>query len=176
MSGCWDISFCIFVSVIYVAGKYLEFGALKIDGTRRALYKSNYVNMSSNATPLKNCSHSVESCCPVAAELTDISGNYGKYFDETIYSDDGLTRRYDISSFKKEDGRTWITVNGTEVPLSVLTEYLYDVDEDDHLDNLQKERNWELVRLSVLSSSLTAFLVLAIALYTYHIIKGISVM
>ena len=154
----------------------MEFGALKIDGTRRALYKSNYVNMSSNATPLKNCSHSVESCCPVAAELTDISGNYGKYFDETIYSDDGLTRRYDISSFKKEDGRTWITVNGTEVPLSVLTEYLYDVDEDDHLDNLQKERNWELVRLSVLSSSLTAFLVLAIALYTYHIIKGIHSM
>jgi len=154
----------------------LEFGALKIDGTRRALYKSNYVNMSSNATPLKNCSHSVESCCPVAAELTDISGNYGKYFDETIYSEDGPTRRYDISSFKKGDGRTWITVNGTEVPLSVLTDYLYDVEEDDHLDNLQKERNWELIRLSVLSSSLTAFLVLAIALYTYHIIKGIHSM
>lgn len=132
--------------------------------------------MSSNATPLENCSHSVESCCPLAAELTDISGNYGKYFDETIYSEDGPTRRYDISSFKKGDGRTWITVNGTEVPLSVLSEYLYDVEEDDHLDNLQKERNWELVRLSVLSSSLTAFLVLAIALYTYHIIKGISVM
>lgn len=149
---------------------------LKIDGTRRALYKSNYVNMSSNATPLKNCSHSVESCCPVAAQLRDISGNFGKYFDETIYSDDGLSRRYDISSFKKGDGRTWITVNGTEVPLSVLSEYLYDIEDDDHLDNLQKERNWELVRLSVLSSSLTAFLVLAIALYTYHIIKGISVM
>ena len=149
---------------------------LKIDGTCRALYKSNYVNMSSNATPLKNCSHSVESCCPVAAQLRDISGNFGKYFDETIYSDDGLSRRYDISSFKKGDGRTWITVNGTEVPLSVLSEYLYDIEDDDHLDNLQKERNWELVRLSVLSSSLTAFLVLAIALYTYHIIKGISVM
>jgi len=142
--------------------------------------------MSSNITPLENCSHSlencshsVESCCPVAAQLRDISGSsciYGKYFDETIYSDDGLTRRYDISSFKKGDGRTWITVNGTEVPLSVLSEYLYDVEEDDHLDRLQKERNWELVRLSVLSSSLTAFLVLAIALYTYHIIKGISVM
>jgi hypothetical protein len=132
--------------------------------------------MSSNATPLKNCSHSVESCCPVAAQLRDISGNFGKYFDETIYSDDGLSRRYDISSFKKGDGRTWITVNGTEVPLSVLSEYLYDIEDDDHLDNLQKERNWELVRLSVLSSSLTAFLVLAIALYTYHIIKGISVM
>ena len=145
--------------------------------------------MSSNATPLQNCSHSlencshsVESCCPVAAQLRDISGSscpsgtYGKYFDETIYSDDGLTRRYDISSFKKGDGRTWITVNGTEVPLSVLSEYLYDVEEDDHLDNLQKERNWELVRLSVLSSSLTAFLVLAIALYTYHIIKGIHSM
>ena len=149
---------------------------LKIDGAYRHLYKSNYVNMSSNATPLKNCSHSVESCCPVAAELTDISGNYGKYFDETIYSEDGPTRRYDISSFKKGDGRTWITVNGTEVPLSVLTDYLYDVEEDDHLDNLQKERNWELIRLSVLSSSLTAFLVLAIALYTYHIIKGIHSM
>jgi hypothetical protein len=132
--------------------------------------------MSSNATPLENCSHSVESCCPVAAQLRDISGNFGKYFDETIYSDDGLSRRYDISSFKKGDGRTWITVNGTEVPLSVLSEYLYDIEDDDHLDNLQKERNWELVRLSVLSSSLTAFLVLAIALYTYHIIKGISVM
>ena len=139
--------------------------------------------MSSNATPLENCSHSlencshsVESCCPVAAQLRDISGNYGKYFDETIYSDDGLTRRYDISSFKKGDGRTWITVNGTEVPLSVLSEYLYDVEEDDHLDSLQKERNWELVRLSVLSSSLTAFLVLAISLYTYHIIKGIHSM
>ena len=154
----------------------MEFGALKIDGATAHLHKSNYVNMSSNATPLKNCSHSVESCCPVAAELTDISGNYGKYFDETIYSDDGLSRRYDISSFKKGDGRTWITVNGTEVPLSVLSEYLYDIEDDDHLDNLQKERNWELVRLSVLSSSLTAFLVLAIALYTYHIIKGISVM
>jgi hypothetical protein len=154
----------------------LEFGALKIDGATAHLHKSNYVNMSSNATPLKNCSHSVESCCPVAAQLRDISGNYGKYFDETIYSDDGLSRRYDISSFKKGDGRTWITVNGTEVPLSVLSEYLYDVEEDDHLDNLQKERNWELVRLSVLSSSLTAFLVLAIALYTYHIIKGIHSM
>lgn len=144
--------------------------------------------MSSNATPLQNCSHSVESCCPVTTDLTDISGStcptgstglkgtYGKYFDETIYSDDGLTRRYDISSFKKGDGRTWITVNGTEVPLSVLSEYLYDVEEDDHLDNLQKERNWELIRLSVLSSSLTAFLILAIALYTYHIIKGIHSM
>lgn len=132
--------------------------------------------MSSNATPLENCSHSVESCCPVAAQLRDISGNFGKYFDETIYSDDGLSRRYDISSFKKGDGRTWITVNGTEVPLSVLSEYLYDIEDDDHLDNLQKERNWELVRLSVLSSSLTAFLVLAIALYTYHIIKGIHSM
>jgi len=138
--------------------------------------------MSSNITPLENCSHSVESCCPVAAELTDISGSscpsgiYGKYFDETIYSDDGLTRRYDISSFKKEDGMTWITVNGTEVPLSVLSEYLYDMEEDDHLDSLQKERNWELVRLSVLSSSLTGFIVLVIAIYTYYIIKGISVM
>ena len=132
--------------------------------------------MSSNITPLENCSHSVESCCPVAAELTDISGTYGKYFDETIYSDDGMTRRYDISSFKKEDGMTWITVNGTEVPLSVLSEYLYDMEEDDHLDSLQKERNWELVRLSVLSSSLTGFIVLVIAIYTYYIIKGISVM
>jgi hypothetical protein len=112
----------------------------------------------------------------VAAQLRDISGTYGKYFDETIYSDDGLTRRYDISSFKKGDGRTWITVNGTEVPLSVLSEYLYDVEEDDHLDSLQKERNWELVRLSVLSSSLTGFIMLAIALYTYHIMKGLSVM
>jgi hypothetical protein len=135
--------------------------------------------MSSNITPLENCSHSVESCCPVDAQLRDISGSsviYGKYFDETIYSDDGLTRRYDISSFKKGDGRTWIMVNGTEVPLSVLSEYLYDVEEDDHLDTLQKERNWELVRLSVLSSSLTGFIVLVIAIYTYYIIKGISVM
>jgi len=71
---------------------------------------------------------------------------------------------------------TWITVNGTEVPLSVLSEYLYDMEEDDHLDSLQKERNWELVRLSVLSSSLTGFIVLVIAIYTYYIIKGISVM
>ena len=156
---------------------------LKIDGMLGFSYKSNYRTMSSNVTPLQNCSHSlencthsVESCCPVAAQLRDISGTYGKYFDETIYSDDGLTRRYDISSFKKGDGRTWITVNGTEFPLSVLSEYLYDVEEDDHLDNLQKERNWELVRLSVLSSSLTGFIVLVIAIYTYYIIKGISVM
>ena len=152
-------------------------------GWRGISYKSNYIIMSSNITPIQNCSHSlenclhsVESCCPVAAQLRDISGTYGKYFDETIYSDDGLTRRYDISSFKKGDGRTWIMVNGTEVPLSVLSEYLYDVEEDDHLDTLQKERNWELVRLSVLSSSLTGFIVLVIAIYTYYIIKGISVM
>lgn len=155
---------------------------LKIDGAAAQSYKSNYINMSSNATPLENCSHSVENCCPVTTDLTyptgptGPKGAYAKYFDETIYSEDGMTRRYDISSFKKGDGRTWITVNGTEVPLSVLTEYLYDVEEDDHLDNLQKERNWELVRLSVMSSSLTAFLILAIALYTYHIIKGIHSM
>ena len=145
-------------------------------GGRGISYKSNSTNMSSNLTPLQNCTHSVESCCPVAAQLRDISGTYGKYFDETIYSDDGLTRRYDISSFKKGDGRTWITVNGVEVPLSVLSEYLYDVEEDDHMDKVQKERNWELVRLSVLSSSLTGFIVLVIAIYTYYIIKGISVM
>ena len=145
-------------------------------GGRGISYKSNSTNMSSKLTPLQNCTHSVESCCPVAAQLRDISGTYGKYFDETIYSDDGLTRRYDISSFKKGDGRTWITVNGTEVPLSVLSEYLYDVEEDNHMDKVQKERNWELVRLSVLSSSLTGFIVLVIAIYTYYIIKGISVM
>lgn len=145
-------------------------------GGRGISYKSNSTNMSSKLTPLQNCTHSVESCCPVAAQLRDISGTYGKYFDETIYSDDGLTRRYDISSFKKGDGRTWITVNGVEVPLSVLSEYLYDVEEDDHMDKVQKERNWELVRLSVLSSSLTGFIVLVIAIYTYYIIKGISVM
>ena len=145
-------------------------------GGRGISYKSNSTNMSSKLTPLQNCTHSVESCCPVAAQLRDISGTYGKYFDETIYSDDGLTRRYDISSFKKGDGRTWITVNGVEVPLSVLSEYLYDVEEDNHMDKVQKERNWELVRLSVLSSSLTGFIVLVIAIYTYYIIKGISVM
>ena len=106
-----------------------------------------------------------------------------KLADESIYSEDGLAK-YTCENYTTEDGVSWIKINGTSIPLSILYEHLYDTSWDDDMgavvseakdetEALDTARKYELVLLSVVTSSITGFIVIALGIYTYYIMRGV---
>ena len=102
-----------------------------------------------------------------------------KLVDESIYSEDGLVK-YKCENYTTEDGVSWIKINGTSIPLSMLYEHLYDNSGDDddmqeakdETEALATARAYELVQLSIVTSSITGFIVIIISIYLYYIMRG----
>jgi len=104
-----------------------------------------------------------------------------KLIDETIYSEDGLAK-YTCKNYRTDDGVSWISINGFNIPVAILYEHLYDMEEkegegeeeeqEDQTEHLMNARNYELVFLSLVTSGITGFLMIVISIYLYYIMRG----